>query len=152
MTSIIFISTIMLTDVIYSADNGVGSYPVRESISIDVLCEFFLLFNMMMMTIIFTDERNYSCTLGKKCDKIFPDPPEVHIERPWVHAAEDDAVTLVCRVYSNPLARVILHYGHQEDGHVHKLFSSCFVKVSIEKSPLGCLIFHIIVLVYPTKF
>ena len=52
MTSIIFISTIMLIDVIYSADNGVGSYPVRESISIDVLCEFFLLFNMMMMTII----------------------------------------------------------------------------------------------------
>ena len=31
----------MLIDVIYSADNGVGSYPVRESISIDVLCEFF---------------------------------------------------------------------------------------------------------------
>ena len=66
MTSIIFTSTIMLIDVIYSADNGVGSYPVRESISIDVLCEFFLLFNMMMMTIIFTDERNSSCTLGKK--------------------------------------------------------------------------------------
>merc|ERR1719410_2278428 len=38
-------------DYMCSADNGVGSYPVRESISIDVLY-----------------------------------PPEVHIERPWVHA------------------------------------------------------------------
>ena len=36
------------------------------------------------------------------------DPPEVYIERPWVHAAEGKLVTLVCRVYSNPLARVCI--------------------------------------------
>jgi len=59
-------------DYMCSADNGVGSFPVRESITLDVLY-----------------------------------PPEVYIERPWVHAAEGKGVTLVCRVYSNPLARVL---------------------------------------------
>ena len=81
----------------------------------------------MMMTIM---KESLLVRWAKKCDtlkdKIFADPPEVHIERPWVHAAEDDAVTLVCRVYSNPLARVILHYGHQQDGQVHKLFFFMF--------------------------
>lgn len=59
-------------DYMCSADNGVGGFPVRESITLDVLY-----------------------------------PPEVYIERPWVHAARGKTVTLVCRVYSNPLARVL---------------------------------------------
>jgi len=55
-----------------NADNGVGRYPVREAITLDVLY-----------------------------------PPEVFIENSWIHSPEGESVTLVCRVYSNPVARVL---------------------------------------------
>jgi len=59
-------------DYVCNADNGVGRYPVRESITLDVLY-----------------------------------PPEVFIENSWIHSPEGESVTLVCRVYSNPVARVL---------------------------------------------
>ena len=34
------------------------------------------------------------------------DPPEIDVESLWVHAGEGESVTLVCRVYSNPAAKV----------------------------------------------
>ena len=34
------------------------------------------------------------------------DPPEIEVESVWVHAGEGESLTLVCRVYSNPAARV----------------------------------------------
>ena len=36
----------------------------------------------------------------------FSDPPEVFLENPWIHSYEGETVTLVCRVYSNPVAKV----------------------------------------------
>jgi len=59
-------------DYMCTADNGVGSRPVREFITLDVLY-----------------------------------PPEVYIASPWLHSPEGGRVTLVCRVYSNPVARVL---------------------------------------------
>jgi len=34
-------------------------------------------------------------------------PPEVLVETKWIHCPEGETVTLVCRVYSNPVARVL---------------------------------------------
>lgn len=34
-------------------------------------------------------------------------PPEVLVETEWMHSPEGETVTLVCRVYSNPVARVL---------------------------------------------
>jgi len=59
-------------DYVCNADNGVGRFPVRESITINVLY-----------------------------------PPEVFLENPWIHSYEGETVTLVCRVYSNPVAKVL---------------------------------------------
>lgn len=66
------ISRAFTGDYMCTADNGVGHFPVRESITLDVLY-----------------------------------PPEVYVETAWVHAAQEETVTLICRVYSNPVARVL---------------------------------------------
>ena len=36
------------------------------------------------------------------------DAPEVETDREWIHCGEGESVTIICRVYSNPVARVRL--------------------------------------------
>ena len=78
-------------DYVCNADNGVGRWPVTQVISLDVLCK--LTYDI--------SSTFYDVTL------LCLDAPEVETDHKWIHCGEGESVTLVCRVYSNPLAKVI---------------------------------------------